>query len=209
MHRRAGMRRPQVAGVCGALAFIAAATSVATRSLAWLQAGSGSQGVGNRCRPCGLGLGRRQQGRSLRLRAGIDSGEFDFGEFDAPAGVRVEDAAEVTEFKLAPPEAEVFMKRETGEQQCNNCGYIYNPFWGAGDIPPGTKWDDVPLNFRCPECKVSKDQFLPVVEEIAGFAENQDFGVGFNSWTGRDKGIIIWGGLAIGAIGLLSGYLLD
>lgn len=101
------------------------------------------------------------------------------------------------------------MKRETGEYQCTNCGFIYNPFWGCGDIPPGTKWDDMPDNFRCPTCKVSKDKFVSIVEEIAGFAENQDYGLGFNSWTAKDKNILIWGGLAAGFVGLLAGYLLD
>ena len=62
-----------------------------------------------------------------------------------------------------------------------------------------------------------KDDFAVVIEEVAGFAENQDYGVGFNTWTSGQKahggkvlktrqGIVIWGALAVGAFLLLSAY---
>eukprot|EP00933_Yihiella_yeosuensis_P046011 TRINITY_DN41477_c0_g1_i1.p1 TRINITY_DN41477_c0_g1~~TRINITY_DN41477_c0_g1_i1.p1 ORF type:complete len:228 (+),score=48.52 TRINITY_DN41477_c0_g1_i1:73-684(+) len=135
-----------------------------------------------------------------------DLGEFDFGEYEAPMGVSVMEAEEEEGPELAPPEAEVFLQQETGRYECQNCGYEYNPMWGVGDFGPGTQWKDLPVNFRCPTCRVSKDQFNPIVEEIAGFKENQEFGLGFNTWTGGQKQILIWGGL-IGLAGiLLSGY---
>eukprot|EP00439_Symbiodinium_sp_Y106_P037781 s4465_g4.t1 len=46
---------------------------------------------------------------------------------------------------------------------------------------------DLPSSWRCPQCQVSKDEFQAVIEEVAGFAENQDYGVGFNTWTSGQK----------------------
>jgi len=44
---------------------------------------------------------------------------------------------------------------------CNVCGYEYDEAEGAPDsgISAGTKWDDVPDDFACPICGVSKDDF--------------------------------------------------
>lgn len=149
------------------------------------------------------------RGRPLRAGKGLDSGEFDFGDFEAPQGVSVEEAEEVEGPQLAPPEAEVFATRETGEWKCGNCGYTYKEFWGAGSAAPGTAFKDVPANWRCPDCKVSKDQFTPVIEDIAGFVDNQDYGLGFNTMTAQQKGYVIWGGLGALLALLLSGYAMD
>lgn len=45
--------------------------------------------------------------------------------------------------------------------QCTLCGYIYDEAAGLPDqgIAPGTKWEDVPEDFVCPECGASKDLF--------------------------------------------------
>ncbi|CAJ1355633.1 unnamed protein product [Effrenium voratum] len=136
----------------------------------------------------------------------VDSGEFDFGEYDAPMGVSVMEAEEEEKAELAPPEAEVFMTRETGRWECQNCGYEYNPLFGEGSYGPGTKFEDIGEEFRCPQCQAEKEEFQPVVEEVAGFAENQEYGVGFNTWTSGQKGWVIWGSLAVGAALLLSAY---
>ena len=53
---------------------------------------------------------------------------------------------------------------ETLEYQtwmCLLCGWIYDEEKGAPDdgIPPGTRWDDVPVNWSCPECGARKDDF--------------------------------------------------
>ena len=44
---------------------------------------------------------------------------------------------------------------------CVNCGYIYDPAVGDPDhgIAPGTDWADVPDDWTCPECGVSKQDF--------------------------------------------------
>lgn len=44
---------------------------------------------------------------------------------------------------------------------CVICGFVYDEAAGLPDegIPPGTKWEDVPVNWRCPECKAEKGDF--------------------------------------------------
>lgn len=44
---------------------------------------------------------------------------------------------------------------------CTVCGYVYDPEAGYPEagIAPGTKWEDVPDDFVCPECGVGKDMF--------------------------------------------------
>lgn len=44
---------------------------------------------------------------------------------------------------------------------CIACGYIYNEAEGApaDGIAPGTRWEDVPDTWTCPDCGVTKDDF--------------------------------------------------
>ena len=45
--------------------------------------------------------------------------------------------------------------------ECLICGFIYSEAEGLPDegIAPGTSWDDVPDDWQCPECGLSKDDF--------------------------------------------------
>ncbi len=45
--------------------------------------------------------------------------------------------------------------------RCIVCGYIYDPAIGdpEGGIPDGTSFEDLPDDWVCPECYVSKDEF--------------------------------------------------
>jgi len=45
--------------------------------------------------------------------------------------------------------------------QCIVCGFIYDEAKGLPEdgIAPGTVWDDVPANWECPDCGVSKSDF--------------------------------------------------
>ena len=49
---------------------------------------------------------------------------------------------------------------------CEICGYEYNPAEGDPDngIEPGTDFEDLPEDWVCPLCGVSKEDFT--VEEI-------------------------------------------
>lgn len=48
--------------------------------------------------------------------------------------------------------------------QCSVCAYVYDPAQGDPDsgIAPGTAFEDIPDDWVCPVCGVSKDQFEPV-----------------------------------------------
>lgn len=50
---------------------------------------------------------------------------------------------------------------------CVVCDYIYDPEIGDPDssIEAGTKFEDLPDDWMCPECGVSKDDFEPYEEE--------------------------------------------
>ena len=44
---------------------------------------------------------------------------------------------------------------------CLICGWIYDEEAGIPDegIAAGTRWQDVPMNWTCPECGARKDDF--------------------------------------------------
>lgn len=44
---------------------------------------------------------------------------------------------------------------------CIICGLIYDEAigWPDDGIAPGTRWADVPVDWICPECGVTKDYF--------------------------------------------------
>lgn len=44
---------------------------------------------------------------------------------------------------------------------CLICGFIYDEELGLpqDNIPPGTKWEDVPINWSCPDCEARKEDF--------------------------------------------------
>jgi len=44
---------------------------------------------------------------------------------------------------------------------CVICGYVYEEAEGDPEagIVPGTKWEDIPLSWRCPDCGAGKEDF--------------------------------------------------
>ncbi len=50
--------------------------------------------------------------------------------------------------------------------QCEMCSYIYDPAVGdpANDVPAGTKFEDLPEDWVCPDCGAEQDQFVPIEE---------------------------------------------
>ena len=46
---------------------------------------------------------------------------------------------------------------------CEVCGFVYDEELGLPEenIAPGTKFDDLPDDFVCPECGVEKNMFEP------------------------------------------------
>ena len=45
--------------------------------------------------------------------------------------------------------------------QCQVCGFIYDEAEGLPDegIAAGTKWEDIPDDWECPDCGVGKSDF--------------------------------------------------
>lgn len=50
--------------------------------------------------------------------------------------------------------------------RCTVCGYIYDETEGDpdGGLPPGTLYEDIPDDWRCPICGVDKDRFVLIEE---------------------------------------------
>lgn len=44
---------------------------------------------------------------------------------------------------------------------CLLCGFIYDEAkgWPQDGIPPGTRWEEVPTNWTCPDCGARKEDF--------------------------------------------------
>lgn len=109
---------------------------------------------------------------------------------------------------------EVFMTKSTGKFDCTNCDWTFDETKGdammiGGQIQPGTKFEDLPSNWRCPVCRASKDSFKEDLIEIPGFEVNQGYGFGTNSMTSEQKSGLIFGGLAVFFLLFLSGYALN
>lgn len=62
------------------------------------------------------------------------------------------------------PKVEVHQEKPAGELHaytCSICGFQYNPEEGdpAMGIPPGTSFEDLPEDYKCPICNAGKDYF--------------------------------------------------
>lgn len=44
---------------------------------------------------------------------------------------------------------------------CQICGFVYDESKGLPEegIAPGTRWDDIPASWQCPDCGVGKADF--------------------------------------------------
>ncbi len=49
---------------------------------------------------------------------------------------------------------------------CTVCNYVYDPELGdpASGVDAGTRFEDLPAEWLCPECNVDKDMFEPLDE---------------------------------------------
>ena len=50
--------------------------------------------------------------------------------------------------------------------ECIVCGFIYDEAkgWPEDGIAPGTRWEDVPEDWLCPDCGVGKEDFERLAE---------------------------------------------
>lgn len=107
---------------------------------------------------------------------------------------------------------EVFVTQSTGRFECQACGYIYDEAKGYAKkgIAPNTLFASEAMDkFRCPTCGANKKYFIAETETLSGFKENLKYGLGGNSMTGENKNSLIFGGLALSFLALMSGYLME
>ncbi|XP_004494675.1 uncharacterized protein [Cicer arietinum] len=106
---------------------------------------------------------------------------------------------------------EKFAVLNTGIYECRSCGYKYDE--GVGDpsypIAPGFPFEKLPDDWRCPTCGAAQSFFESKSVEIAGFAQNQQYGLGGNSLTSGQKTVLIYGTLLLFFGLFLSGYFIQ
>jgi rubredoxin len=114
------------------------------------------------------------------------------------------------ETSSAEEESRPLTPAEMDRYECRACGYRYEPVKGdnQGKIAPGTAFEALPGNWRCPVCGAPKPQFSNVgpVGNPSGFKENLGYGLGVNTLTPGQKNILIFGSLALAVLFFLSLY---
>ena len=112
-----------------------------------------------------------------------------------------------------PPNEQTLAEQAPARYECRSCGYVYEPSKGdsKSNIAPGTPFEDLPSDWRCPVCGVRRSQFQNVgsTGSPSGFQENLSFGLGVNRLTPGQKNILIFGALALGFLFFLSLYGLN
>uniref|UniRef100_A0A1J3CZX7 Rubredoxin n=1 Tax=Noccaea caerulescens TaxID=107243 RepID=A0A1J3CZX7_NOCCA len=108
-------------------------------------------------------------------------------------------------------EEEKFAVLNTGIYECRSCGYKYDESTGdpSYPIPPGFQFDKLPEDWRCPTCGAAQSFFESKMVEIAGFAQNQQYGLGGNALTSGQKTALIFGSLFLFFMLFLSGYFIQ
>ncbi|KAK7284275.1 hypothetical protein RJT34_19019 [Clitoria ternatea] len=106
---------------------------------------------------------------------------------------------------------EKFAVLNTGIYECRSCGYKYDEAVGdpSYPLPPGYQFQKLPDDWRCPTCGAAQSFFESKSVEIAGFAQNQQYGLGGNSLTSGQKTVLIYGTLLLFFALFLGGYFLQ
>jgi hypothetical protein len=68
---------------------------------------------------------------------------------------------------------------------------------------------NVPSDWLCPVCGAEKSTFSSRQIQVAGFAENQGYGLGTNAMTEAQKSALIYGSLVFFFVLFLLGYTLN
>ena len=87
----------------------------------------------------------------------------------APLVVSLDDAqasreAQSADSSVSVDAQEVSASSEFKQWVCVICGWVYDEAAGVPEegIAPGTRWADVPVDWRCPLCDVGKEDFALV-----------------------------------------------
>ncbi len=94
--------------------------------------------------------------------------------------------------------------------ECRSCVYVYEPSKGDcnRNVPPGSLFEELPSDWRCPVCGVRTSQFENIGSSStpSGFQENLSYGLGVNRLTPGQKNLLIFGALGLGFLFFLSLY---
>ncbi len=99
-----------------------------------------------------------------RVRAFIRKNPTVYCSTHTPLGYESLEAKRVVDLdkptETIPPGEFVF-KQATGKYVCSVCGTVYDPAVGDPEhgIPAGTKFEDLPADWKCPRCRQGKDKF--------------------------------------------------
>ncbi|KAL4447643.1 hypothetical protein ABPG75_004862 [Micractinium tetrahymenae] len=148
---------------------------------------------------------RRAQLARVRAEAEVDKAAAG-GEVENPESEAARKKAEADRLRAA----EKFMVVGTGEASCKGCGYEYLPSRGDPEYPvaPGVPFQKLPEDWQCPTCGAEKKLFVSKQRQVAGFAENQGYGLGTNGLTEEQKSLLIFGSLGFFFVLFLLGYAL-
>ncbi|MEW5738961.1 MAG: [NiFe]-hydrogenase assembly chaperone HybE [Myxococcota bacterium] len=63
----------------------------------------------------------------------------------------------------------------SGARECSVCWYVYRPEDGdeVWQVPPGTPFESLPEEWRCPRCDADPSRFLPPVSEAPSAAQGR------------------------------------
>ncbi|XP_071723581.1 uncharacterized protein [Rutidosis leptorrhynchoides] len=145
---------------------------------------------------------------------------IDVSKEDNPTSSNQPDPTPQVELEVEEEGEETFDKRRleekfavlnTGIYECRSCGFKYDESIGdpSYPIPPGFNFEKLPDDWRCSTCGAAKSFFQSKSVEIAGFAQNQQYGLGGNSLTSGQKTLLIYGTLLFFFALFLSGYFIQ
>jgi hypothetical protein len=82
------------------------------------------------------------------------------------------------------------------------------------DLPPSIRsitafLNVLPFSMYSMQCGANKKYFVEETETLSGFKVNQNYGLGGNSLTAGQKSSLIFGGLFLGFLVFMSGYLME
>lgn len=80
---------------------------------------------------------------------------------------------------------------------------------GSLCLMSGNVLQNLPNDWQCPICGAEGRTFQSRARVIAGFAENQGYGLGGNSLTSGQKSALIYGSLLAGFAFFILGYFLQ
>ena len=109
-----------------------------------------------------------------------------------------------------PANEQTLAEQAPSRHECRSCGYVYEPKRGDNtrNISPGTLFEELPTDWRCPVCGAKTSQFVSIGSSGApsGFQENLGYGLGVNRLTPTQKNLLIFGTLALFFLFFMSLY---